>query len=366
MLISENIASLVAREQAAIAKAQARHALISKILQALPLNTPPPVSVDNFGYCAGASLTFQAPVADLATLIALYPPLECVDLTDGGSQTQKPKKYVRGNELHGAILPIYPVVLKASGVDTTARWWTQLADTDVEVSLKDAPSDCLAVEAKKYVAQVHSYSTGSCRYWTPKLAEPVTQPAALTQWHLDWDVALAGYIDCLTAAQLQHLKVLRMALVTGKFKFSEPVNLAEVQKVWTTDDTEANARYKDMWPDEAIVALLTPFIQHQANVLPEAIAKTAEQFAVVKQWFEQLFSTHGSFSDSSTAVQKRIRHQLRKDTKLDVQLRILRGHPRYVCVSAYFDKVEQYPDWKFEIDESLPRLQPQDFNVDYL
>lgn len=94
----------------------------------------------------------------------------------------------------------------------------------------------------------------------------------------------------------------------------------------------------------------------------------AADFEAVRAWFEAFFCRFSHFYENSYEVSKRIKHQLRKDTGLDVQIRMMRQTGRKVRVSPYFDGIEKYPDYSFDLsaDQMAPAVKPQDLDVEYL
>jgi hypothetical protein len=364
MLISEKNAELRARETAGLLKAQERHAKISEVLDVIPEGSPAPLSINDFGYCADVSLTFARKDTTVPALLALYPPFECIDLQDG-SQSQKPQKYLRENELTGAILVIYPVVIKNSRNESTARWWTRIGQLNAEISVNDVTTDDIVpLLEDKYDARSHQYSTGSCQFFVRKLSDPVTQPAALVLWAEQW-VQAWEKSNC-TAVQIRFLKELREALVSETFKFKEKVELVEFHLHWYKGIDHLQDSFTTMFPDESVVSSLSSFVQSMVDQMPAAQAKTEEQFATVQRWFDSFFSSHGYLLDNDTDVGERIRHKLRHDTKLDVTVRSLRGSRYNISVSAYFKGVNKYPDWRFIVPDSARRIKPQDIDVTYM
>ncbi|MBC8740430.1 hypothetical protein F6X40_27730 [Paraburkholderia sp. UCT31] len=143
------INQLLEKAQKEVTVATDRAANISSMLAALPDDIPAPADISTFGYCAHGTLRFDTP-EHLELLVEKLPPLELVRL-QGFEYTIKPAKCVRDQEAQYAhILSVYPVLLEMKdGRTPVARWWTQLADRDVEVGvyLKDA-ADASAFFAK--------------------------------------------------------------------------------------------------------------------------------------------------------------------------------------------------------------------------
>lgn len=95
---------------------------------------------------------------------------------------------------------------------------------------------------------------------------------------------------------------------------------------------------------------------------------TAEDFDTVRDWFKVLFAKHSHLYENDYASKRYITHQLRKDTGLDVAIRIMRQNGRKVGVSCWFPGLEVYPDYAFDLsdDPMAPRVKPQDLDVQYL
>lgn len=163
-------------------KAQEEHALIDRVLSAMPAGTPVPTAVYAAGYCAQALLQFKgSSLRD--RLLELYPPLALAVVADG-SLTQKPMKYVRDRELECAdVEPIYPVVTRFDkGLGTSAgglRWWTTLGGLDVEVNLADTQGVELDVDTKQWELRIHSYASGAIGYYRQSI-EAVVDRTRLT------------------------------------------------------------------------------------------------------------------------------------------------------------------------------------------
>lgn len=365
MFVSKSITALRAQEIANLNKAQDRCTLILNLLDLLPAGTPDPQSVYDFGYCAQATLNFKNEGNLVHALLKLYPPIECIDLVNG-PQSQKPAKCLRKEELGGSIQPIYPVILKESGGETSARWWTVLGDFDTEINVSNTPiSEISGHLAQTHDAQCHQYSTGSATYFTRKLAEPKTRKASESLWALDW--FQFGETRGLNAKQMAFWKSLLSCARTGNFEVNTELSLSEFfDERWARRDVEGECTLVELFPNEALRAQLSAFVLQQVKLLPVAKAKTDEEFATVKAWFEDFFTSHGCLGQNDWNVAKLIGIKLRKDTQLDVQVRMMNPTGARVSVSAYFKGVEQYPDWTFTSNADLPRIRPQDIEVDYM
>lgn len=277
MSVSQIIAVLCAKEEANVAAAQEQQKLVHLVLSSIHSDTEGLIGVSKHGYCAQASLLFKG--RNLARkLLELYPPLDCVDIK-GGSQAQKPAKYIRDEDRYSAIVPIFPVCFKSTKTEEEARWWTSLNGLDVEIHVQGATLAEFEAELQsgKYAPDSHNYSTGSVTYFVKALANPKVRPGA-----------------------------------------TDPV-------------------------------------QQEAD------------FEAVRTWFEAFFSRFSHLYESDYETNKRIKHQLRKDTGLDVQIRMMRQSGRRVFVSPFFKDIEHYPDFSFALsdDEMAPRVKPQDLDVEY-
>lgn len=362
MLISENTAvqALIQKEAAAIAKANARHALVSKIAAALPKGSPSPISINDFGYCANASIDFAGITMSLDDMLELYPPMECVDVTDG-SKTQKPMKYVRDTELTGAdILPIFPAYYRNAGKECSARWWTVLADLDVEITVRvsETMAEFKDLDSRRFIPQSFSYSTGNTSYFLRALSSPSVKPVALIEWGQPLqEFALNQGLDKREKAFVERVK---KALTNRAFDFSGK----DAVKRFYTQCTN-NSDILNLFTDENVVEKLEVLVSSMLSALPEAIAITDAQFELIHNYCKEFFESRGRLRDNWT-ITERITHWLRKETGLDLQVRrIYTNATNQVAVSIYFTDVEKYPDWYFESNRELPSIRAQDIDVSY-
>ena len=359
--------SLLDKEQAAIAKAQKRLKIITALLQGVNEKGPAPIAANDFGYCAQASLQFQNEPGLVPTLLKLYPPMDCVDIR-GSSQSQKPVKYLRDEDKHEAIVPIYPVLVQTTGNESKARWWTVINGMDTEMTVRDVgPGDVQPWPAEAYYANAGHYASGSTAFFPRQLAEPVTRPAAMATWAAKWDEV--GQQRDLTQMQRLFWTSVRKQLA-ARADASEVFEDGAVAALMALHDdvfARSTQRFQDTFPDSELVGYLATRARELASELPEAKQRQADDFAAVEKWFTHFFADKGRLNESDTEVSQRIVHKLRKDTGLDVNIRMMRA-VRYgkVHVSPYFVNVDQYPDMAFAYIHDTWPIRPQDIEVDYV
>lgn len=359
--------SLLAKEKAAIEKAQHRLTVITKLLQGVKEEGPAPTAASDSGYCAQASLQFQNEPGLVPRLLKLYPPMDCVDVR-GNSHGQKPAKYLRDEDRHDAIVPIYPVLVQTTGKESRARWWTVVSGMDTEVNVRDIGSgDVQPWPAEAYYPNAHTYSSGSTAYFPRRLAEPVTRPAAMTAWAAEWDGV--GQQRDLTKLQLLFWTGVRKQLAARE-DAAEILMVDSVAAMAAFHDAifaRSTQRFLDTFPEGELVEHLATRARELASVLPAAKERQAADFAAVENWLRQFFADKGRLNESDTEVSNRIVYKLRKDTGLDVNIRMMRSI-RYgkVHVSPYFVNVDQYPDMTFAYIHDTWPIRPQDIEVEYV
>jgi hypothetical protein len=367
MSVSQVIQNLRAKEQANVEKALAHQQMVNKLLSVLPVETPGNLEVDLFGYCAEASLTFSGDGGEgvdlTRRLYELYPPLECVD-AKGSTQTQKPLQYLRDQELSDSSRPIFPVLVKHEGSKRTARWWTTLAGHVVAVQVKDGSlSSFKDILEHRYVPDSHSYGGGSVSFMTRALAEPAVRPGAMVSWMSAWrDFAEAKGLN-MDAAKF----VMTVAKHMGERTLAIPsISEAELAKVTLPHRNELSPFTAYFSKEEQ--AEVAAFAKTQYEKLDAAREQQAEDFAVVRKWFENFFGRFGFLYTNDGDMNNRIAHSLRKGTGLDVSIQMMNPHRTSVSLSVYFKGWEEYPSYyiPFSQEPNPSRVKAQDIDVEYV
>jgi hypothetical protein len=363
------IASLIEKENEALRRATADRDCVVKILQALPADSPAPVAVYANGYCADAHIKFCGE-GNAHRLYELYPPMECVDIK-GHSQSQKPAKYLRPEEMRDNIRPIFPVVFKTASNEAKANWWTEINGIDVQIIVSNAVISEFKDDLTdgKYETDAHTYSTGSAAFFPRALAKPTVRPGAVAAWTKAWQ----AYGDelCFNEGQLSFLAAAAVYVYKQhtpnqdhyeRVHFEGSPTRAQLALVTTKHGLYWNHLFTEEEKEQVLA-----FAQEQAKNLYAAIAQQKVEFGIVEDWLRDFFSKWGHLYDSDYDTKNRIKYKLQKDTGLDVIVRRITASRGRVSVSPYFNGYEYYPDWTFSLseDESAPRLKPQDIEVDY-
>jgi hypothetical protein len=367
MSVSKIIAELRAKEQTNVNEAKARFELVNKVLSAIPESSPSPVSVYNHGYCSDACINFNGEgIARI--LYELYPPMDCVDV-QGNSQTQKPVKHLRLEELGAAIVPIFPIVFKSSKDEHRARWWTTMEGIVVEVNVINAHPDEFETELKsgRYTTDSHSYPTGSVLFFPRALASPAVRPSSMVAWMQAWTEF--GVASSFNAEQQKFLAIIARYLV-----IAQETHVPDGQFSLKLDDL-IFLQLPGYAQEGTLAGLFTEkeqqmvlnFGQTQADAVRAALHKQAEDFEAVQSWFTGFFAKFGHLYDNDYKTHAHIAHRLRKDTGLDVTIRTMRPSFGKVSVSPFFKGWDEYPDYVFPLstDPQAPRVKPQDIEVDY-
>lgn len=372
MSVSQVIQNLRAQEQANVDKAVAQQEFVNKLLSAIPEDTPGKFEVHRGGYCAEAYMVFssegEAAAALTRRLYELYPPLECVDLR-GGTQSQKPLKYVRHEDRYDSQRPIFPVLMKTSRykeqAEHSARWWTSLAGHDVEIQVKGGTLDGFKdVLEGRYVPDSQSYSGGHVSFLPRALAKPTVRPGAMVSWMGAWmEFAEAkgfskdGSKFLKTVSEHMCARPLHIALITEE-------DLAQVTLPYSNEQCPFKAFFSAEQRAEVAV-----FAKEQNQKLGAAREQQTEDFAVVRKWFEEFFGRFGFYYENEPDITARILHKLRKDTGLDVSVRIMRPIPHTgVSLDVCFKGYEHYVSYvaPFSKEPNAPRVKAQDIDVEYV
>lgn len=388
------LAMLQAREDRDLAKATQRHSAVSTLLKALPEGTPVPTTVNDFGYCAQASMAFEGQGL-VQRLLELYPPLPLVDVTEG-SRSQKPRKYLRENEERGIVVDVHPVLLKYEGSSesrrpaaTSARWWTTLDQRDVEVVVKGASPDELGIDKARYDADTHSYSTGACTFFIRKVLDVGGRLDALELWRQSWaefadrkgyHAARRSFVMAIRAKverqpdialrredlpEPHYLKPLQ-ALAAGK-DIDLMATLAALQEKQRNRQAHQWDRLGDFHElfDSTQVDELLAFANDRIAAYRPAEAQAQAEFDQVRAWLTEFFATHGPVQ-RGYALTPYVQQLCRKATGLLVHLGVSERERKEVYVSARIgENREMGRHLSLQSNLEMASLRPQDLPVDY-
>jgi hypothetical protein len=372
MSVSQIIANLRAQEQANVDKALSQQQLINELLSALPENTPGTFQVHRGGYCAEAYIVFS-PEGDTAEsltrmLYELYPPMECVDLK-GNTQGEKPLKYLRPEDRYESQRPIFPVLVKSTRTEQSARWWTTLTGRDVEIQVKGGSlAHFTDILAGRYVPDSHGYAGGAVSFWTRALAEPVVRPGAMVAWLHAW--AEFAKVNNFSSDGVKFMETV------GKRLAKRAPGLAPPEMLSATGEEAAHIRWpgcsaKDPFREFFTAgeqAAIDAFAKEQHAKLGIAREQQAEDFAVVRKWFEDFFGRFGFLYTNDGDMSERISHSLRKNTGLDVRVQMMNPGRTSVSLSVFFKGWEEYPSYyvPFSQEPNPSRVKAQDIDVEYV
>lgn len=398
MFVSKNtpatLAALQEREDRDLAKATQRHTAVSTLLKALPEGTPAPTAVNDFGYCAQASMAFEGQGL-VQRLLELYPPLPLVDVTDG-SRSQKPRKYLRENEERGIVVDVHPVLLKYEGSSdgrrspvASARWWTTLDKRDVEVVVKGVSADELGIDKTRYDADTHSYSTGACTFYIRKVLDVGGRLDALELWRQSWtDFAdRKGY----HAARRSFVMAIRAKVerqpdvVFRREDLPEPHYLKPGQALAAAKDVDLlgtlaalqekqRNRQAHQWDrlgdfhglfDSAQVDELLEFVNDRIAAYRPAEAQAQAEFGQVRDWLTEFFASHGPVQRGH-ALTPYVQQLCRKATGLLVHLSVSeRGNKEVYVAARIGENREMGRHLSLQANLEMASLRPQDLPVDY-
>jgi hypothetical protein len=251
------------------------------------------------------------------------------------------------------------VTFKFSGQEQEARWWTIIAGLEVQISLKRYLNGEFASElpADRFCAAMHQYGGGSVTFFRRNLAAPTVRSGAMTEWIAYWGDAATN------DSQRKALRSIAIALTSGR-----PRTQDELRSMLSEVPFPGLEEIGAPLFTGAELGRVFAFGCAQLDTLSEAIDLQAQQFEVVQAWFTEFFSRFSYFYENDSLSKEHIIHQLRKETGLDVSVRIMRQHGNRVHVSLWFPGYEVYPDYYFNMSKDLdaPRVKPQDIDVDYL
>lgn len=350
MSVSKSVAELKASEKSAIDEKIAKHKLVAKVLDSIPSDTPGLVSVSPFGYCAQASLIFAGDTALAKRLLEMFPPLPCVDLVDG-SQSQKPEKYLRPQEKGGKIRQIFPVVLKRSFDETSARWWTTVDGIDIEMGVKGTSFETSALIPPGYSPDVHSYSTGSVAFFVRGMVEPKVMPSAVCEWMQDW--MRVGAKEGLTKWSLVCWKNYGLMLAESK-------NLEETRAFHGFLNQKSNL---DDFDNLSALPALERFAHEACKDLPAVLQEQEAQWQRVRDWFKTFISTNGNLDTAGYDVREKIVNVALRELGLDFSVPFFNSHNGVVSLRVTFKSADQFRDFDFKSDTTKPRLLPQAIDV---
>lgn len=378
MSVSQVIQNLRAQEQANVDKALAQQEFVNELLSAIPADTPGKFEVHRGGYCAEAYMVFssegEAAEALTRRLYELYPPLDCVDLK-GSTQSQKPLKYVRDEDRYDSQRPIFPVLVKTERsrfqgreqVQHAARWWTNLAGHDVEIKVKGGSLEGFKdVIEGRFVADSQSYPGGHVSFLPRALVKPTVRPGAMVSWLADWTEFAQANQFCPNGSKF--LAKLSQLLAKLSPAAAPPDLMSATAEEAKYVMPEAQDPFRQFFTPEQ-QAVVAAFAKEQHQKLGAAREQQEQDFQTVRQWFTDFFGRFGFYNENDTEVTHRILHKLRKDTGLDVSVRIMRPTPHTgVSLDVCFKGWEEYVGFTvpFSKADNPPRVKAQDIEVEYV
>ena len=416
--IAPSLKDHLAASQATVDKAVHDHQRRVALIECLPAGTPSPHELMLFGYCSEQSIRFDATGlpssavrVHVEQLMKLYPAMPLVDVT-ASTRTQKPRAYLRGDELTGAVIELYPVSLRCetAGTDragrpifkTTARWWTQLAVGVTNVLVEGVTNaDMLPIDMGRFQPDVHSYSTGQSIVYLHRLANSAPPLSALEKWAQAWeDFATAeGYNTkakafmraarsfahthgrAPTAAELPEPHAVLFGQPTA-IRVPESVEVpqvlvgleraAQAERLRKEHQWDRLGDFQALFPAEKAAKLLS-FVEEQLAAYEVARHAQQADFDRAKLWLKEFLGPYSSVGVHPHVV-GRLRYRLRKDTGVNLELRKVANHgPGRFAVwirlaGAYERSAQDDALWEDLIvhgREDGPVLQPQHIAVDY-
>lgn len=165
--MSDKKKALLDAEQKRLITAQAEFAMKSKIIRNLPDELPAPSRLFLTGFCADASLYFEAGAFEEA--LKAYPALPC-NFIEGDTVSVKPIAYLRDSD-RGRRRVIYPVVYAQNKVGSEVRafWWSKQDGITLEININGVGMDdihnSIGDHADRFEKGGYSYSTGHTGFW---------------------------------------------------------------------------------------------------------------------------------------------------------------------------------------------------------
>ena len=395
MTQEHSLSALQAHHDKELSEATQRHALMTSVIKALDESGAAPTGIHDFGYCADVSLQFQFSEGILPALLKSYPPEPLVLVRDG-SLAQKPVSYLRDNEPNASLVPLAPVLFKASkGSDADVVWWTKLNSGHVaQVQLRRAQRAAFDQEvcAPRFSQDSHTYATGFTAFGVRGLAPVETVVPALKRWHDAWGefAKERGY----NGAQRSYLNGIRSNIVSPVkdrdwveqgFPDSVPVlagnaivipegrNPAEV-----VQELQANARNRkphwmdrigDFWAHFTLNTAeeLWKFCLHMNDRWSAAVNADAAEAESVRQAFEKLFEK--GYPSEAPYIREYLLHAVAQMTGLQPTFRIATqrrdGHIEMEVrlSSSFVDRADHRLTLRANPAQAL---RPQDIPVTYV
>lgn len=377
-----------------LAKAQAKHALLSSVSAALPREVAAPRNIRDFGYCADVSLNFDEDQGVIESLLAAYP-AEPLVLVRDSTLTQKPIAYLRDTERDAVVLPLAPVVRKGNRDEAAIVWWTRLSTghmAQIQVRNGTLEEYTALVSAPKYLQDSHCYSTGFTNYGLRKLVEVAAAPSALQTWCTAWDDFAKA--EAYNGGRLSFLKALRgcilkplvrnwreqrlpeprwfpqggaaVAIPPGR----EPVEyLEELRTKEAARQDHWLDRVGDFWRhfDRDAATRLWTFSLQQADALPGVELRNAQQAAEVADVLADLF-VKGAPQDEPL-IWCYIHHHVQARTGLAPSIRVatVRRAAKELELDIRLWGLSERADTRLTVQANVDRvLRPQDVPVTYV
>lgn len=300
--------TLLAQEQKKLDAAKAEFELTQRILLALPEQVEPE-TFHTSGYCAEATLLIHGE-AKIPELLQLLPPLDCTYVLNG-SFTLKPTSYLRADD-RGHQEWAYPVsVTYANGRQPSARWWSTIADTTVQVEVigTDAIQTHLPVDWERLQPVAHSYPTGRVALWVrrrKRARDLDLPPGPRAAWMTEWE-------NWMDERQLneRRRRFVRTACELAKQGRQDELPLEPGQH-----EQDPFRDSKGFWEcftlDEARQLKDFATAQHQRwiTVVKE---KEVQAMATADKWFSDFFAARGEPGEIAMDV---LRYNFARDTQL--------------------------------------------------
>lgn len=351
-------------------KAKAKHELITAILDALPEGTPAPKQINPFGYCATASMMFAGAGLE-ERLLELYPPLPLVSVR-GSTVTQKPEKYLREEDHHSSVEPIFPAVIRCDTRGETLRWWTTLVGHDVEMRLYSS-GDSLHIPAdpRLYEETKINYSQGTATFLKRRRALATgLKKSAYQRWLKAWD----DFCDRHQFAPMQRKVVAAIYRQIEEVKPDTPFTLESLpepdylapgsaiaigegedmlEKLETLRQKQLNRKphpfdYYGFWRHFTLeeAKALVEFAEAQRRALLAVREEERRDYDHIAKVIREFFADRGVMPESVIGMRDLLEEHLRRASGYDVRFRLMRGYrnPDRMKLSPYFDPQDAFPD----------------------